>query len=151
VRTATAEMTAPARRGLLTSLLESPALCGWIVGAGAIHVALAATPLRGWPCPFREATGWPCPGCGLGRACVLLLRGDFAEAMRLHAFTGPLLFVLLALVAGALPWAGRGQMRAVIRHVEERTWLVPAMLAALLIYWLARFALDADGWRALVV
>ena len=35
--------------------------------------------------------------------------------------------------------------------VEERTWLVPGLLVGVLIYWISRFALDAAGFRTLVV
>jgi len=141
----------PSRRLLLTSLLERPVLCAWIVGAGVIHVALAATPLGGWRCPVHEATGLPCPGCGLGRAAVLLLRGGAREAMHLHAFGGLLLLTLGVLAAGLWPGRGGEWVRTVVRRIEERTWLVPVLLAGLVIYWLARFALDAAGFRALVV
>ncbi len=141
----------PAGRLLLTSLLESPGLCGWILGAGAAHVALAATPLGGWRCPFYESTGWPCPGCGLGRASILLLRGEVGKSLHLHAFASLLLLVLAVLGAGLLPGPRGEKVRQVVRAVEERTWFVPAVLGGLLIYWLARFALDAVGFRALVV
>jgi hypothetical protein len=141
----------PARRLLLTSLFERPQLCGWILGAGVIHVALAATPLGGWRCPLHEATNWPCPGCGLGRAAVLLLRGEWRESLRLHAFAGVLLLTLAVLGLGLWPGAPGAKVRAGMRRMEERTWLVPAGLVALIIYWLARFALDAHGFRTLVI
>jgi len=146
-----AEPGRSSRRRLLTSLLESPVLCGWVLGAGVGHVALAATPLEGWPCPFHQATGRPCPGCGLGRACVQMLRGEIGESLRLHAFAGLMLVVLAVLGAGLLPGPAGEKVRLVVRRTEERTWLVPALLAALLVYWLARFALDAAGFRTLVV
>lgn len=139
------------RRLLLTSLLESPKLCGWILGAGVAHVALAATPLQGWRCPFFQATGCPCPGCGLGRAAVLLIRGQLRDSLQMHAFAIPALAMLAVLGMGLLPGAAGAGVRAGIRWIEERTWLVPGLLAGLLIYWIARFALDAGGLRALVV
>lgn len=140
-----------APRFLFTSLLASPRMCGWIFGAGALHLALAATPLGGWSCPFLAATGWPCPGCGLGRAAVLLLRGHVRESIHLHAFAGPLLLALAVLGAGLLPGRAGAATRAAVQSVEQRTWIVPAMLAGLIIYWLARFTLDAAAFHTLVV
>ena len=41
-------------------------------------------------CPFRFLTGISCPGCGMTRALLALLRGDFAAAYYYH----PLVFLL---------------------------------------------------------
>ncbi len=49
-------------------------------------------------CPFRLCTGQACPACGLTRATVQLLSGDFAASWRLHPLAG-LLMVQVALVA----------------------------------------------------
>lgn len=35
-------------------------------------------------CLFRRWTGIPCPGCGLTRACLAILRGDWGAAFRYH-------------------------------------------------------------------
>jgi hypothetical protein len=139
------------RRLLLTSLLDAPALCGAVVAAGAVHVALTGAGFAGWTCPFFQATGWPCPGCGLGRASVLLLRGEWLPALRLHAFAPFLLLTLLVLGAGfILRGRAREAWRRAVRRVEERTPIVPVLLVLLLVYWALRFVLDAAGWRALV-
>lgn len=37
-------------------------------------------------CPMLIVTGLPCPACGLTRAGLLVLRGDFAGAFRMHPF-----------------------------------------------------------------
>lgn len=37
-------------------------------------------------CPWVVLTGFPCPGCGLTRAGMALLRGDFVEAFEIHPF-----------------------------------------------------------------
>lgn len=146
-------MSAPQRSGrlLLTSLLDSPKTSAWIFGAGAVHVALTSAGLGGWPCPFLQATGWPCPGCGLGRACVLLVRGEWLPALRLHAFA-PVLIVTLAVLGAGLLLHGRAYevFHAWVQRIEELTPLVPVLLVALLSYWALRFALDASGFRELV-
>src|ERR1051326_6721478 len=53
--------------------------------------------IPGWQCPLLQATGHPCPGCGLSRAAVALLRGNWKLSLTLHAFA-PILLAALALV-----------------------------------------------------
>lgn len=36
-------------------------------------------------CPVVIMTGFPCPGCGMTRALLCVLTGQFAEALRYHA------------------------------------------------------------------
>lgn len=38
-------------------------------------------------CPVLTITGFPCPGCGLTRAGILLMRGDFVGAWGMHPFS----------------------------------------------------------------
>ncbi len=142
---------APPSRLVLTSLLETPAMGACVLGAGVAHVALTGVGFAGWMCPFYQATGWPCPGCGLGRACVLLLRGEWIAALRLHAFA-PLLLLTLAVLGAGLVLRGRAQAAwsAKVRRFEERTRIVTMLLAALIFYWALRFLLDGPGLRALV-
>ena len=139
------------RRPLLTSLLDSPRMCACILAAGAAHVALAATPLGGWRCPILAATGCPCPGCGLGRAVVLLLRGEFVASFRLHAFAPVLLAALLVLVAGILRSRAGDSVRAAVCRCEQRFPVAPVALGGLLLYWAVRFVLDPTGFRTLVM
>ena len=44
-------------------------------------------------CPFRLATGRNCPGCGMGRAVVAAMRGDFAASFHSHPLGIPMLIV----------------------------------------------------------
>lgn len=37
-------------------------------------------------CPMVVLTGYPCPGCGMTRAVIALLKGDFYRAYQMHAF-----------------------------------------------------------------
>lgn len=46
-------------------------------------------------CPMALMTGLPCPGCGMTRAAVLFLKGDWLGAWRMHPFFYVLLLLLL--------------------------------------------------------
>ncbi len=59
-----------------------------------LHLALPSL------CPMRNWLGIPCAGCGLSRAFVCLVRGNFAGAWQLNP-ASPLVF---AIVAGQIPW-----------------------------------------------
>jgi hypothetical protein len=64
-----------------------------------IGALLGAATFGGLPvCPTAGLLGIPCPGCGLTRATLAVLRGDFAGAFGFH----PLVFVLAPLYVGAL-------------------------------------------------
>ena len=62
--------------------------------------------LIGIGCPIKFMTGISCPGCGMSRACISLLRLDFAAAFGFHPLfwivpAFPLLYILKE--AGKLP------------------------------------------------
>lgn len=119
-------------------------------GVAMVHVGLAVTGLPGWPCIFKAALGLPCPGCGMTRATVALLHGDWLEALRLHAFA-PLLVIAAGaiVVTGLLPTALRSRVRTKMGSLEERWHLGGWLLAALLSYWIMRFVLDGELLRQL--
>ncbi|MEN8249294.1 MAG: DUF2752 domain-containing protein [Bacteroidota bacterium] len=47
-------------------------------------------------CPISAVTGYECFGCGLNRAAIALLSGDFAAALSYN----PLIFIYLPLITG---------------------------------------------------
>ena len=105
----------------------------------AVQVAGVATGVGGWPCPLKAALGIPCPGCGLTRATVSLLRGEFAAAFGAHAFAPVLLAGLAALAVAALLPAGRREAFAgLVGRFERRTKASYVLFAALLLYWSVR-------------
>ena len=80
---------------------------GWLAAAYAAAV-LAIDPFRADlpDCPFRAVTGWHCPGCGSTRAAYLLLHGDIAGAMAMHALVLPFVVLVAAhRIAVAVPTA----------------------------------------------
>ena len=69
-------------------MLSRAAVAGLLVGLGSCSVAQQAF---GWgpgewlsllpDCAFRSFAGFPCPGCGMGRALLLLTELRFADAV----------------------------------------------------------------------
>jgi hypothetical protein len=88
-------------------------------------------------CLFKRLVGRPCPGCGLTRASLSALRGDWRGAFRWH----PLFWLPpaagLAFAASAI-WP---RLRPAIR---SKRLGYPA-LAAFLGLWLARLAFNLPG------
>ncbi len=133
-------MTNPGRPDLaLASLLCDRRVSLGVAAVAAVQVAGVAAGVGGWPCPVRGALGIPCPGCGLTRATVALLRGEFAAAFGAHAFAPVLLLGLAVLaVAGLLPAARREAFAALVARFERRTKASYVLFAALFLYWSVR-------------
>ena len=123
----------------LAALLRDRRVSLVVTAVAAAQVLGVATGVGGWPCPLKTALGIPCPGCGLTRASVALLRGEFATAFRTHAFAPVLLLGVLAFdVAALLPAARRDAFAEFVGRVERRTTVAYVVLAGLLVYWSVR-------------
>ena len=70
----------------LALLLQRRSLAVAISAAACGQMILVRAGLPSWPCPFAHALGVPCPGCGLSRASVALVAGDWRTAFMLHAY-----------------------------------------------------------------
>ena len=122
----------------LTPILQSRMVSSVILGATIIQLLFAFFGLPGWQCPLFHAFGIPCPGCGLTRACLALLHGEWQQALTIHAFA---LFMPLALIfisTGVLPAHHKQQFIAQVETIERRTGIFTILLLALLAYWLVR-------------
>jgi hypothetical protein len=134
---------AEAQRGMreppFASLLRSRPLAALLAGISALHLGLVALGLSGWPCPLLHGLGIPCPGCGLSRATLELLRGEWRAALADHAFA-PVLLVALGMIGSAslLPEGLRRPLIDAVERLERRTGLTALVLAALVLYWIAR-------------
>ena len=104
-------------------------------GLGALM--LAGVPL----CPFALVTRHPCPGCGLGRATLAMLSGDFGEAVHVHPLA-PILVPIVGCFLGynALVYVTRGRWGAA-DAIGGRvvTWGGGGALALMIALWIARF------------
>lgn len=122
-----------------SSLLENRREGLFIAGAGALHLGLNLAGLPAWSCPFLAATGIPCPGCGLTRATMQLLRGDFAQSFHTHAFAPIFLFALLVMgITLVLPEPHRRNVIASISSLETRNGITAWVLVSLMLYWAFR-------------
>ena len=56
----------------------------WAVGVAFAIYSVIVRSVFGAFCPFLIVTGFPCAGCGLTRAGLHLLRGNFSQAAALN-------------------------------------------------------------------
>ena len=123
----------------ITPVLRDRRFTFALVGAAIVQVVLVSLNFPSWQCPLLRTTGIPCPGCGLTRAVMLLLHGEFREALHFHAFAPFFLIAIIGLALAALMPAS--VIQPVISHTElweRRTGFTTIILAALILYWLAR-------------
>lgn len=135
----------------LTSLLRSRPLAALLAGIAGVQLTLVGFGIPGWPCPLLSGLGVPCPGCGLSRAVIELLRGDWRGAMELHAFS-PVLLVAVVMILGTslLPERHRLPLIAWVERAERGTGLSLLLLVGLLLYWAFRWASAPEAYLALV-
>ena len=124
-------------------LLVNKKRCWGLLGLSAAHLGLTLLGLPSIPCPFLDLFGIPCLGCGLSRAMLLFVQGEWVQSLYYHLFAPLFLagFVLL-ITSLFLPQPLRLNL---IRFIEkkEQTGLTALVLLFLIIYWLIRFTF----WR----
>lgn len=110
-----------------------------VCAAGGVQVSLVSAGLPGWPCPLMTATGIPCPGCGLTRAVIELIHGDWHAALTIHAFAPLLLLALLLTgLSVLLPARYKLPLVSLVEMIERRTGATAIGLIGLIGYWLVR-------------
>jgi hypothetical protein len=102
--------------GFLLALLAMAILPISLMPAPFLRQILSYVPLR---CPVNFLFGWHCPTCGLGRATIALLQGDFAKSWAYHPAalilsTGTALIFLWSLVSPA-------HLEDVLRKIRRST------------------------------
>lgn len=136
---------------ILASILKNRAACAVITAAAILQLSLVNAGLPGWRSPIHAVLGLPDPGCGLSRAIVALLHGDWRTSLTFHAFA-PLFVVALSLitVTAVLPPKQRDKVVAFVENLERRTGMTAFFLIGLVIYWLARLLIMHEAFFALV-
>ncbi|HMQ52507.1 MAG TPA: DUF2752 domain-containing protein [Anaerolineae bacterium] len=130
------------RTPILAWVMENRIAGLMITGATGLQLGLTAAGLPGWTCPFLHVLGVPCPGCGLSRASLALVQGDWATMLSLHAFAPGLVLALLLIAVGTvLPDQPRRRLIEGVARLEYRTGLTALLLVGLLLYWLVRLTL----------
>lgn len=133
--TSQADEATAARRGVKRRALLAAAAAGALVVLLLSDLAI---------CPFAHLTGQPCPGCGMTRACMALLSGDLAHALRMHPLSPICLPVVAALAAEGLFAFVTGRQPAWSQRVLsalrlDGNWLFSILVALLLLVWVLRF------------
>lgn len=136
---------------ILAPLLKNRAVCLAVTGASVLHLSLVLSGLPSWQSPLHAVFGLPDPGCGLSRAIVALLRGNWQVSLTFHAFA-PLFVIALALIAASavLPSWPRDNIAAWVEGLERRTGLTAILLIGLVIYWLARLLIWREAFINLI-
>jgi hypothetical protein len=112
--------------------------------AGGLGVALLFSPVK--LCLMALTLRIPCPGCGMTRATLALLHGDFARAVSIHPLSpviAPLAMgTLVAYAVGYVRTGGAFGVGRVPRSIEQ---LTAALVVLLFAVWVARFFGLGDG------
>jgi hypothetical protein len=137
---------------LVTPLIQNRALCWGIFGAAGLHLGLRLLGLPSWPCPVRYGLGFPCPSCGLSRATIALLQGQWQLAIAIHAFA-PMVLVLLAflLCSNFVTPTYRATLLGYMHTIEQKTGLSTIVLAIFLLYWLIRLCFFRETLYRLIM
>ena len=91
----------------------------------ALIIVIAFLNISGIGCPIRFATGISCPGCGMSRACMSVLKLDFAKAFYYHP-----LFWLMPVVV--VMYLFREKIPGVIQ--KSFTWIFILLFLGVYIY-----------------
>src|SRR5262245_56423689 len=121
---------------IMAALMRSRLAARLIAGAALVQGGLVMVGLPGWQCPLLHGLGIPCPGCGLSRASIALLRGDWQTALRMHAFA-PIMLLALALFfcAAVLPERPQEVLCRAVEAGEGRTGLGVLRLVGWVVCW----------------
>ncbi len=135
----------------LATLLRNRKFGLILSGALGLHIVLSILRLPLWECPFFRLFNIPCPGCGLTRACMLLLRGDLYASLKFHAFAPIfIVLVLLTILCAFLPGSVTDPIIHKAEALERQTGLTIIILGGLILYWLARLLLFPTVFAQLI-
>ena len=114
-----------------------------VAGGNAVLFAVGLPLVR---CPFRSFTGLNCPGCGMTRAVFYAATGQWQRAFEHHPFGIPMaLGGVFVGAAALLPGERRRRWAEWIERVERKTGVTCVFLGLLLLYGIARLALQILG------
>jgi len=79
----------------------------FVLAAIFISYLLLGNYFFGYICPMMVFIGIPCPACGMTRAGLLLLSGNFVESFRMHPLLIPSILFLIGLVLFKFMWTDK--------------------------------------------
>ena len=85
----------------------------------------------GIPCPIYEVTHYYCPGCGITRALVALVHGNFLQAFRYNMLVIILLPFALPLLGNSYCCWLRGNQNLWAKRIPNVIWYGVIVLALL--------------------
>jgi hypothetical protein len=108
---------------------------GWAIGGVAVLVGAVR-------CPSARWLHVPCPGCGMQRAVLLFLHGDFAGSIAMNALAVPITLAILGFAsASVLLTLTRGSAASLFQsrfaRIAVRAFVVLEVLSVIL--WALRF------------
>jgi hypothetical protein len=126
------------RHGKVRAIRAVPERAALMALWGALGIVVLFSPIK--LCLTAVILHVPCPGCGMTRATLALLRGDFAQATAVHPLAplvAPIAVAFFGMQATAYVRTGRAFGTGSVPRMLE---LVGAILVILLVaVWLARF------------
>jgi hypothetical protein len=135
----------------LATLLRNRKFGLILTGALGLHIVFSLLRLPIWECPLFRLLNIPCPGCGLTRACMLLLRGDFYASLEFHAFAPIfIVLILLTIICAFLPGSITDPLIRKAEALERQTGVTIIILGGLILYWLARLVLFPTMFAQLI-
>jgi hypothetical protein len=137
---------------IIAPLLRSRAASLGLLTIGAVQVGAVALGISGWQCPMRAMLHLPCPGCGLTRAVMHCLRGDWQAGLQYHLFAPVVIVFLLTLIcSGVFPTIPRLKIITGIEVLERRFGLAALLLIGLMLYWILRLLFWRETFFRLVL
>lgn len=138
-------------RPVLSTIMRDRRLSSIICGTALLQLVLTLMGAPGWTCPVFHTLGIPCPGCGMTRATVFLFRGNWKEAIAMHAFAPIFLVALTFIALGTLaPRPLIDRLIAKTEALERYTGITIFLLGGLILYWLARLLLLQTAFVQLI-
>ncbi len=127
---------------IIASLILNRFLNIFLISIGLIHFLGVKFNLYRWSCPIKHFIGIPSPSCGLSRATVALIHGDWHKALLIHAFS-PLVLIIVGLmfISFLLPKIQLIKLSQQIQIFEQKTNFDILILTSLIFYWLIRLLL----------
>ncbi|MFW5739011.1 MAG: DUF2752 domain-containing protein [Myxococcota bacterium] len=123
------------------SLRSHPRLRRLLIVAAIVAAMGVVTLLEVAVCPMAVIVGIPCPGCGMTRATLSALHGDFATSFRFHPL-GMIIVPLFATyaIAHAVSYIRHGVSQ--VDKIVSGKWIdrfLVLLLITMIGVWIARF------------